>query len=78
MTNAPDDEPQHPTILIQFTDENGLPIPVEPGVIAGILMPILAQMAQENKVQVGVSYGYQTNNEFETLGKILESRGDDL
>lgn len=70
-----DEEPQHPTILIQFTDQNGLPIDVEPGVIAGILMPFLSHVAQENRVQVGVTYGYQTNNEFEALSKVIESRG---
>lgn len=70
-----DNEPNHPTMLIQFTDENGLPIPVEPGVIANILLPILGQIATENQVQVGVTYGYQTNREFEALSKIIESRG---
>lgn len=78
MTKQTDDEPQHPTMLIQFTDKDGLPIPVEPGVIAGVLMPILAQMAEENGVQVGVTYGYQTNNEFEKLSKIIEARGGSL
>ena len=72
-----DEEPQHPTLLIQFTDPNGLPIPVEPGVIAGIVIPFLSHVAQENGVQVGVTYGYQTNNEFETLSKVIESRGTD-
>ena len=73
-----DDVPNHPTMLIQFTDANGLPIDVQPGVIANILMPILSQIAQSNEVAVKATYGYQTDNEFDAVSKQIESRGDDL
>ena len=73
-----DEEPNHPTMLLQFPDKNGLPIPVEPGVIAGILLPILGQICEMNECDVQVTYGYQTNNEYTKFATIIESRGDAL
>ena len=68
-----DDQPLLPTIYCQFDDGNGLPIDADPADIAMILIPILAQIAKENKVGVNVSYGLMTRATFNRLGDDLAS-----
>ena len=71
-----DDQPQYPTILLQFHDPNGLPIEATPADVVSILVPILQQIAKENKVGVGVSYGFMTADDFKTQGDALEASGE--
>ena len=58
---------KHPTLIIQFTGNEGEVLPVEPGRIAGILMPILGQIADMNECSFSMRYGAETVESFEEI-----------
>lgn len=56
---------KHPTFTIQFTGPDGEVLPVEPSVIANILLPILGQISQQNDCAFDLQYGMETTPEHE-------------
>ena len=71
------DEKKTPTMLIQFCTKEGEPIPVEPSIIAGILLPILGRICETNECDVKVTYGLQTPTNFETISATIEKAGEE-
>tara|TARA_R110001592_G_scaffold210521_3_gene462112 strand:+ start:27523 stop:27750 length:228 start_codon:yes stop_codon:yes gene_type:complete len=58
MTDTePKPKGNHPTMLIQFTGNEGEVLPVDPSIIAGILIPILGRIADSNECNFEMKYG---------------------